>query len=282
MLTTAAQSLTAAQQLQAISNLAPPFNCGRLSYVSATAIKFVPFSGDLIKINGVVYRIPAAGIAGVANTGVLVSGVAGQNLAANTLYYVYAFNNAGVITADFSTGYAVSATAGNVGTIIKIGDDTRTLIGMVRTNGSSQFADAATQRFTRSWFNDPGIVGKTGNVSTTALGTATNAEISTSLRVEFVTWSGETVSERITGYGYSTAIGVSMVCSPGFNSTIETTGQERFDTFTNSQGASTAIGAISEKNDLAEGYNFATAFYSTSGGAGTANWVLANQVRAKR
>jgi hypothetical protein len=253
-----------------------PSNSGRLSYVSATAIKFVPFNGDLIKINGTVFQIPSGGIAGVANTSVFVNGLGGSNLAASTRYYVYAFSNSGTVTADFSTtARATSSTAGNIGTEIKSGDDTRSLIGMIRTNGSSQFADTNQQRFVRSWFNDPGIVGKTGTITTTALGTGTNVEISTSLRVEFVTWSGENVHASCIGYGYNSASGVSMVLSPGFDSTAETVGSSRFDTFTGSTNASTALSSATDKNDLSEGYHFATGFYSTSGGAGTANFVVA-------
>src|SRR2546421_2121147 len=66
----AANGFTDTQKAQALANLGVPFNCGRLSYVSATALKFVPYNGDLIKINGGIYRIPPAGIAGLANTSV--------------------------------------------------------------------------------------------------------------------------------------------------------------------------------------------------------------------
>jgi hypothetical protein len=265
------------------ARLPGPGTSGRLSFVSSTAIKFVPFGGDLIKINGVVFQIPSGGIAGVANTSVFVNGVAGQNLAASTVYYVYSFSNSGTLTADFSTtGHATSSTAGNVGTEIKSGDGTRTLIGMIRTNVSSQFVDSATQRFVRSWFNDPGIVGKTANISATGLGTATNVEISTSLRVEFLTWSGEWVHIGVIGYGYNSVAGNSMVLSSGFDTTAEQVGSSRFDTFTASINASTALSSASDKNDLTEGYHFGTGFYSTSGGAGTANFVVSTQVTAQR
>lgn len=145
-----AQSLTDAQRLQAIANLGVPFEHGRLTFFTAASLRFTPFKGDMLKINGAVVRIPASGITGLANTGAFVNGLAAQNLAANTLYYVYAFLNSGVVTADFSTtGHSTSATAGNIGTEIKTGDDTRSLIGMVFTDASSQFRDALTA----TWFN---------------------------------------------------------------------------------------------------------------------------------
>lgn len=127
---------------------------GRLSYVSTTQLQFVPFNGSYICINGLYYQIPFAGIAGLANTSVYVNGVAGQNLAVSTLYRVYCFNNSGTLTADFSTtAHATSSTAGNIGTEIKSGDDTRTFIGLIFTNASSQFADAVNWRGVRSWVN---------------------------------------------------------------------------------------------------------------------------------
>jgi hypothetical protein len=102
--------------------------------------------------------------------------VAGQNLAINTNYYVYCFNNAGVLTAGFSTtGHATSLTAGNVGTEIKSGDDTRTLIGLIRTGAASAFADTQATRYVRSWhnrirasFSASGSGGFTGGAAITA------------------------------------------------------------------------------------------------------------------
>ena len=128
--------------------------CGRLDYVSATAVAFKPYNGDALKINGAIYQIPASGIVGLANTGVYVNGVAGQNLAASTRYYVYAFVNAGVVTGDFSTTtHATSTAAANSGVEIKSGDETRSLIGMVYTNASSQFSNTYKSKLVISWFN---------------------------------------------------------------------------------------------------------------------------------
>lgn len=138
-----------------------PFNCGRLQIlqppgngvVANNLISFIPYNGNFIKVNGQVYQIPSQGI--VANSlSCFVNGVGSSNFGnssvsigganttywdnvgtqhnANNLFYVYAFNNNGTPALDFcSTGHATSTTAGNVGTEIKAGDDTRTLVGMV-------------------------------------------------------------------------------------------------------------------------------------------------------
>ena len=95
---------------------------GRLAFVSATVLSYLPFNGGTIKIGGFLFDIPVAGIAGLANTAVFVNGVAAQNLAANTVYYVYAFNNGGAVTADFSTtGHATSSTLATLGPRSKAG-----------------------------------------------------------------------------------------------------------------------------------------------------------------
>jgi hypothetical protein len=147
-------SATAAAALSVVQTVP---QCGRLVIGGASpnsTLKFAPYMGDRIKINGNIYLIPAAGIVGLSTTSVFVNGVAGQNLVNNTFYYVYCFSNAGVLTADFSTtGHVTSATVNNVGTEIKSGDDTRSLIGVIQTAGSTQFYDQNSNRYVRSWFN---------------------------------------------------------------------------------------------------------------------------------
>lgn len=138
------------------------YDCGRLVFVSATALSFKPFRGNFIKLNSRLRMIPNAGIAGLANTNVFVSGVAGQNLAASTNYYIFVFDNSGVLTADFwplaTTTHGQSATLGNEGVEVKfVGgteDPTRSLIGMCRANASAQFFDDGQgQVGVASWFN---------------------------------------------------------------------------------------------------------------------------------
>ena len=179
---------------------------GRLAYVSATQLSFAPFNGSFIKINGLFYAIPSGGITGLANTNVYVNGTASQNLAASTIYRVYCFNNAGTLTADFSTtAHTTSSTAGNVGTEIKSGDDTRTLIGLIYTNASSQFADAPTTRYVRSWVNRKRI-----NFSASASGTTGSTTFVTLATGAFVSFGDESISMGLAGYQNINAIGTSQ------------------------------------------------------------------------
>jgi hypothetical protein len=132
-------------------------HCGRLYLQSATQIRFGPYNGDLIKINGNVYHIPTPGGLVGNTTGTYVNRVAGQNLAASTLYYVYVFDSGGgVLALDFDTvGHATSNTAGNVGVEVMniAGGDSLTLVGMVWVSASTQFTDSGTNRGVLSWFN---------------------------------------------------------------------------------------------------------------------------------
>ena len=240
---------------------------GRFSYVSATAVKFAPFSGDNICINGVIHKIPSAGIAGGANTGVYVNGVAGQNLAAATLYYVYAFQLAGVLTMDFSTtGHSQSSTAGNVGTEIKTGDDTRTLIGMVYTNASSQFVNTAAFRGVASYFNrvPRSLLGGGGTSSTSS---TSPVELSTSQRVEFVAWADDMIRADISGSVYNTTAFSACVTKVGLDGTTSTGSSQ---TISASAVVNSPVSPIFQ-NNVTEGYHYLTQVGSVT--ANTGNWT---------
>ena len=252
---------------------------GRLTLVGGTQINFAPLNGDRIKINGSLFALPAGGIAGCLNTGVFVNGASGQNLAASTLYYVYAFSNSGTATCDFSTtGHATSSTSGNVGIEIKSGDDTRSLIGMVLTNGSGQFVSSATQRWIRSWFNDPGIAGSIASASYVAGSSATATEISSSLRLSALTWTGEQVTMTYVGEGHLGATGATGTgfILPNFNGgTSETIGFQIWDE--PAASFDMPVNITRTRIDLIEGANYATAFYRTAGA--TATFDLSGELR---
>jgi len=245
---------------------------GQLSYVSATALSFGPKNGGYTIINGAALPIPAAGIVGLANTGVYVNGVAGQNLAASTLYYVYAFNNSGVITADFSTtGHATSSTPGNVGTEIKSGDDTRSLIGMIRTNASSQFVDSAIQRFVRSWFNDGGVsafgVFSANRVVSNAI--PTYAEPHTEIRNELLLWVGEKLSVQASGGVVQGANSSTCYAAIGIDSATTPEAPSRASMLFASAAYYATLACNVNKSGLAEGYHYATVLGGTSSGGAT-------------
>jgi len=256
---------------------------GILKYVSATALSFLPFKGNQTVINGSAYTIPATGngIAGLANTGVYVNGVAAQNLAANTTYYVYEFNNAGTVTADFSTtNHATSIAAGNSGTEIKSGDETRSLIGQIRTNASSQFVDGVSQRFVRSWFNDGGVSVFANFSATRSTSNVypTWAELHAEIRNEVLLWAGEKLF---------------VVCSGTYQNNVASTNYTALgiDSATTAETASQASCALTaggyyspfalntNKSGLSEGYHYATLLGSVASGTGL--WIGASDTTYK-
>ena len=266
-----AQSLTDVQRLQAIANLGVPNECGRLRYSSATALTYLPFKGDLLKIWGQVYRIPATGIAGLANTGVFVNGLAGQNLAASTLYYVYAFMNGSVMTADFcTTGHATSPAGGNVGTeVISGGNDSRSLIGMVYTNSSSQFSSnlAASwfNRRTRSLSSAVGNLGSPGGYFAEIGGGASLA--SPGLRCYFLVWG----DENEIGLSSSANVAVSGTQNVGLEIAIDgtTLGVSTLQYISSDNNEHLAVTAAS--SGLSEGIHYAVPFGGNN--SGTCNYT---------
>jgi hypothetical protein len=173
-----------------------PTDSGQLTFTSTAALAFKPYKGDTIKINGVVMQIPSGGIAGLgAPTSVFLNGVAAQTLVAATTYYIYAFSNSGTVTADFSTtGHSASATAGNVGTEIKTGDDTRSLIGMVRTGATVVYADDIR---IASWFN---------RRRKSVLVSQNLAAVGNTTAIDFVNWAEEAFTIASVGHMSNTAL----------------------------------------------------------------------------
>jgi hypothetical protein len=129
---------------------------GRLTFVSSTQLKFAPHNGNQIKIDGVLYDIPAGGSAGLSSAGtVYINGAVGT-FSLNTTYLVCAFDNNGVVTADWrtSTAHSPSVKPGNEGVEILTGDDSRTVIGLVSADTPlGTFFDTPQRRLVRSWFN---------------------------------------------------------------------------------------------------------------------------------
>ena len=136
---------------------------GVLQYQSAGLLKFSPRDGGAIKHNGCYRPIPTAGIAGLANTSVYVSGNPSSNLAANQGYFIFVIDVNGVLTANFqpfgSVLHGPSTASGNEGTEIMLNAagtveyQEYTLIGMCQTNASAQFQDDSGWRGVLSWFN---------------------------------------------------------------------------------------------------------------------------------
>lgn len=190
----------------------------RLSFVSTTQIKLCPYNGGNIVINGALFQIPSA-CTTAANTSIFLDGTSGQNLAASTTYFVYLFSNSGTPTIDFSTtGHATDSVATNLGVEIKSGTASRTLVGMIRTNGSSQFEDDNALRGVISWFNRRDIGMVNGFTADRTTASTTYVELNSEIRNNFITWGDEAVIIGATG-GCLVSAGTAQIAISIDNST---------------------------------------------------------------
>jgi hypothetical protein len=185
-------------------------NQGRFIASSSTGVTFATYNGSMVKINGKHYGIPSAGVAATnlfAGNSTFVNGVANQNLAATTLYYVYVFDNGGTLALDFSpTGRAASTTAGNFGTQIKSGDDTRSLVGMLYTNASA-ITDSDTTRTVLSWYNRQRKRLLSAFTAARTTASATAVELNSEIRCNFLCWGDDIVRIGANGSTFNSTTG---------------------------------------------------------------------------
>ena len=249
--------LTASPIPQAANTL--PAGEVQLQFITATQLKAVPWNGNKVMVNGALMSVPSGGLS-IANTNIHINGTAGQSLAASTLYYLYVWNSGGNFTEDFSTtAYATDATTGMT---IKSGDATRTLVGMIATNSSSQFSAILT----RSWFNDQGVV-SAGHLSTNrTTASGSYVEINSEIRASFLAWTGEIVTAIATGEQIA-PVGGAVYSSIGFNGT---TAEDIFNSTTSNIG--NPLSMTFPKSGLTEGLNYATLLARTQGGV-TGTWT---------
>jgi hypothetical protein len=183
-------------------------------------------------------------------------------LSSSTLYYAYVRPSG--VGAFSTTAYAIDPTTG---LLTKSNDRFARLVGMARTDGAGAFADSATQRFVRSYFNDPGISllnSFSTNRSTTS---ATYAEINSEIRNEFIIWSGETAHISLLGNVQSTTPSTTIDTSIGID------GITAEDTYSRSytHGANVPVNCSAAlfKSGLTEGYHYSTLLGLIASGTGT-------------
>lgn len=242
----------------------------RLQLVS-TNLVLSPFNGNLLLINGTPRVVPDAGVS-----------LAATGLTATTLYYIYAFINSGTMTLEASTtAYVISTTTGNKGTVIKNGDDTRTLVGMARPVSGPAWAYSKTQRFVRSWFNDNGIATITspvlGTRSTTSSVFPTMVELDTSYRNEILIWAGEDVQSNFNVTAWNSLTTAAVYSAIAVDGSTQETGGGSFHNSPSAGFAETHTGNVL-KSGLSEGYHYVTLVGAVSSGTGTWSNLTADLV----
>lgn len=273
------------QVLAALKSLfgTPNGQC-QLQYSSNVALNLMPSNGNLLKVNGKTYALPAGGVA-IANAGIHLSGVAASNLVPSTVYLVYAMDDgAGNLIPDFwpiADGHLTDVTAGNIGVEVRRNpagggtpDSTRSLIGMVATDGGAHFNDADGQRMVLSWFNRQGKRSRTNFSAGPSTSSNTPVELSPSIRNSFLAWAGATLHFIFAGHIVSN-YGAANTTFSGISfdgGTIELeTGD--VDSYGVSTGAATNFAGW--KTSLTEGLHYATVMGATLTG-GTSTWSSGN------
>ena len=240
----------------------------RLTFVSATSIKLSPLNGRSLMIGGVQRQIPTAGVT-LSNGG----------LSASTRYFVYAFMAGATMTLEASaTGHSQDATTG---VEIKTGDATRTLVGMIYTNASSQFADAPATRHVASWFNRRSV-GATLSTSVQVGFTNTSfTEVSATYRTSFLTWGDEAVDVKATGQMIHGTAGQSASIQSWVDGVAHGNVSAMYESVSNGgmTFASTNTLPVSG-TPLAEGQHIAQVFGAVTAGGGAVT-QLANSVMTR-
>ena len=231
----------------------PPVGQCRLNYTSATAITLAPHNGNKLTINGTEQTVNSQTL---ANTG----------LSAATLYYIYAYMVSTTLTLEASTtGYITHSD----GTLVKSGAPSYALVGMVYMGSGSPgtFVNTSSQMFVRTLFNDNrkhGFAKLTSNFQTTS---TSYVEVSTTLRIEFLLWSGETAigKPRLVAMNLTTNFAeYDVVAWDG--TTDVTSGNATAHT---GVAAYNAVAApISVKTGLSVGYHYMTVFGRVDGNTG--------------
>lgn len=177
---------------------------GRLEFVNSTSLKLNPANGNRIFINGEWYTIPSVGVS-LSNSG----------LAANTVYRVYAYYSGGAVTLEAVT--TARATDTTFGHQIKSGDGSRTLVGMCRTNASSQFYGNTQDVGVLSYYNRRNIVAvrqaPTSGTFTTS--SASFVQVTPVTAMNWLSWGDEATMMRVNGYGFAAAGAVNMAAVTG-------------------------------------------------------------------
>ncbi|MEE9250042.1 MAG: hypothetical protein V3U93_02815 [Alphaproteobacteria bacterium] len=197
-------------------------------------------NGTKLIIDGTAETIPPGGVT-LAATGLTVG----------TTYNIYDFMSGGTMTLEAST--TAHATDTTTGVEIKSGDGTRTLVGMARVITGPAWQDTLAQRFVRTWFNDPGIVGRGADLAGQSTTSTTFVELGSTFRVEWLTWLGEGFDIAFSGGNRNTS-------AAGFNKSnigIDSATAISVDSSATSAGANDATSISSEYNndDLTEGFH---------------------------
>lgn len=150
--------------------------------ISGANLILSPHDGNSLLISGTTQTVPSTSV-------ILVP----PGLAfANTLLFIYAFMNGSVMTLEAdATGRTTDPTTGIE---VKLGDPSRTLVGMAQADAAGNWVNTSANRAVRTWYNDVGTRAGFANF-TVDVGTisAVDVELSATIRVSYLQWIREKI-----------------------------------------------------------------------------------------
>jgi len=249
--------------------------------VSGSAINFATSSALPTGVTaGTIYYVIATGLAAdtfqfsaaIGGSAVNTSGSQSGTHKIGTRRLIYAYNNAGTLTLETSTTTrATSTTAGNVGTEIKSGDDTRSLVGMafdINASTVTAWSNVAAKRLVISWFNRRLLSGVNTLTAQRSATSSSLTEINSEIRCEFVTWSTEDVFASLNTTVFNSVAG-DIAAGVSFNGATTEHIKGEASIITSMASSNIPFGCSGVKTGLSEGYNYATLFGSTNAGTAT-------------
>lgn len=169
----------------------PAFGECQFQLASSTSCKLVPWNGNKVSFpfgipqSSSAVSLPSAGIT-TTITSCYLNGSSGQSLSPATLYYAYLAYISGNYVIDWST--TAHGVDSNTGIVIKAGDATRVLVGMVYTQSGPTVADSGNLRYVASWFNrQPKVSSATFTTNHTTTSNSLT-EINSEIECGFLTW----------------------------------------------------------------------------------------------
>jgi len=165
-------------------------NCANST--GSTTLQYCPYKGN-VKTTAAQgdYTIPAACLTATL-TSMYVGGVGSSSVAANTLYYIYLWDNSGTWVLDAeTTGHATDS---STGIEIMSGDDTKTLVGMIHTNSSKKIMTSGQTHVSRdtntvaTWDNRIPTMTQCAFTASRQVNSGTLVEINSENRCLFMSW----------------------------------------------------------------------------------------------
>lgn len=257
------QSLTSAQKAQVLSNLdIANLTVGqcKLVFTSTTLLTLIPWNGNKLFISDRYYNIPAAGVT-LANTGI----------SAGSLYYVYAFISGGNI--QLAADVTVPTVDTTTGVIVRTGDSTKTLVGVIYGDTGGVFADSSTKRYVISWFNNAPRSLLSANVSVSGITSLGTTQLS-GTGVSFICLGGEVADLGLDGQCSNTTAGQFCTSRIGLDASPIGNGMS---------GTSATANAICAANSRASvnpsaGFHTSTGYGLVSGGSGSWSYMVTGKI----